>query len=216
MMGCSSAEEKAATARQGEVCGAQEDCAPGLACGVNNGAHFGRARADRVCWASSCEQDESACGTSSSPCGPNCAGATACDPEQADFKCPGNEVCSGLLTPLYGLNDAAGVCVDPSCPSNDETKCGTRKSLCGIQCICTPECSAATCASSDDGCGDVCPGVCKSGEPCRESLECPIDFACLATPDGAGICRPNTCLFKVLEPPLCGVPGAPCGEQCPT
>jgi hypothetical protein len=214
LAGCSSADHPGESER-GAVCSVNSDCRAGLVCGINNGAHFGRARGDRVCWPSSCDMDATACGTSDSPCGPDCAEGTVCDPAQPANVCHGNEVCKEGLGALFGLGSVAGVCVDPSCPSNDETKCGRLNSLCGVECICTPDCSKATCANPIDNCGGFCGAVCQNGDPCQQSVQCPVGSACLSSPDNAGVCLPNMCAFQVLQPPLCGTPGAPCGDQCP-
>ena len=214
LAGCASADGPGESER-GALCAASSECREGLVCGINNGAHFGRARGERVCWAGRCDTDATACGTPDSPCGTQCDGVTVCDPNQPGNMCHGNEVCKASLAPLFGLGPVAGVCVDPSCPSNDESMCGSWSSLCGVQCICTPDCSKATCADAADNCGDVCEGVCQNGDPCQDSLQCPIGSACLTSVANAGVCRPNMCAFQVLQPPLCGTPGAPCGDQCP-
>jgi hypothetical protein len=201
----------------GGTCHGDADCRNGEVCGTNNGAHFGRARADDVCWGGGCGTDSSDCGQPNSKCGPHCRGATPCDPSDPNAICPAGEVCKRGLAPLYDLAaEVAGVCVDPSCPSDDPAKCGALDSLCGKQCICTPDCSQATAANPSDGCGDQCPNVCPLGQACcTQDLHCPTGVVCVAQPSGPGICRKPSCLFKHLEPPLCGHPGADCGDTCP-
>jgi hypothetical protein len=82
--------------------------------------------------------------------------------------------------------------------------------------ICQPDCSQATCTSPKDTCGGECPGVCAAGElGCQSDLHCEPEYACVAKPDGTTTCMPADCTLVVLEPPLCGEPGALCGEQCP-
>lgn len=215
-----------AACQPGKLCGSNADCAAELTCGINNGGYFGFARSARVCWSTSgCEDgvDETECGTPTSICGKNCGGVVPCDP--AASICPGGEVCKLGLHQLFGL-DTGGVCVDPTCPSNDPNKCGTSSSLCGKQCICTPDCSTATAANPDDHCGGICPHLCATGQACCTSdLNCAVGEFCSAQPSGAGICRPAKCAYKHLaptpanqqgdEPPLCGSPNSPCGAQCP-
>jgi hypothetical protein len=45
-------------------------------------------------------------------------------------------------------------------------------------------------------------------------VHCPAGYLCGVRPNGATECMPADCFFRTLEPPDCGVPGAPCGE-CP-
>ena len=179
-----------------------------------NGGYFGLPRSKRVCWPTTCANgvDASECGSDSSVCGKNCGGVVVCDP--ANPLCPSGETCKAGLEQLFGVQ-GPGVCVDPSCPSNDPAKCGTETSLCGKQCICTPDCSAATAANPDDGCGGDCPHLCPMGQACcKTDLNCPVAAFCQAQPSGAGICRPQSCAFQRLQPPLCGSASAPCGQQC--
>jgi RHS repeat-associated protein len=202
----------------GHDCSADADCASGLACGENNGACFGQARSKKVCWQAACANDPNAtgCGAPDSPCGQNCACVNGCDPASATNTCAAGEVCKAGLAQIFDAS-TPGVCTDPRCPSNDPALCGTADSLCGARCVCTPSCSAATCQNPDDGCGGLCLNVCKNGEPgCQDDITCAPGFSCIAGTDGVNACRPGSCAFQVLAPPLCGTPGAPCGDTCPT
>jgi len=202
-----------------QACTADTDCAPGLACGTNNGGCFNGARRNKVCWPTQCQDgvtpDE--CGQPSSPCGPNCACVDdVCDPANSASTCPAGETCKPGLGQLFG-SDAAAVCVTTGvCPSNDPATCGSVSALCGKECICTSDCSTATAANPDDHCGGVCPHLCAMGQQCCSSdLNCPTGAFCDAQPSGAGICRPGSCAYQHLAPPLCGSADAPCGAQCP-
>ncbi len=82
---------------------------------------------------------------------------------------------------------------------------------------CEPKCSSATCQNPGDQCGGQCPGVCANGQSgCKTDINCQTGSVCLAYPDGTTACLPGNCAFRVLMPPLCGLPGAECGETCPT
>jgi hypothetical protein len=51
-------------------CVSNADCAAGQTCGSNNGASFGRAATDDLCWPTSCASPPSGyCGSVLSPCG---------------------------------------------------------------------------------------------------------------------------------------------------
>ncbi len=200
----------------GGKCTGDVDCVTGLVCGNNNGACFGGVRAERRCWKPTCGDGNTAeCGQPDSPCGPNCTCTTGCDSRNPQSTCPSREVCLPRMgLPLHAPTIDA--CLDPRCPSNDPTLCGRPDSLCGPACICTPNCSQATCANPVDGCGGQCPGVCVGGQPgCTSDLNCPAGFSCLKGADGINICRPGACAFRLLVPPLCGSPGALCGDTCP-
>jgi RHS repeat-associated protein len=203
----------------GGVCASDADCASGFVCGTNNGACFGNLpRATRVCWPATCEGggNRNACGSAGSACGSNCACVTPCDPADAGTSCPTSEVCKARAGRLFDV-PIADVCVDPRCPSNDPALCGRADSLCGATCVCTPNCSSATCANPSDGCGGLCPGVCGGGSTgCTADVNCPAGFVCIPSEDGTRTCRPGECAFRVLAPPLCGAPGAACGDQCPS
>ena len=202
----------------GHDCSADTDCASGLACGGNNGACFGQARSKSVCWQPACATDTSAtgCGAANSPCGQNCACVTSCDPNSSTNSCPASEVCKPGLAQFFGAT-SPGVCTDPRCPSSDPTLCGTADSLCGSACVCPRNCAIATCQNPADGCGGVCPSVCKNGDTgCTNDVSCGSGLSCIAGTDGVNTCRPSYCAFQVLAPPLCGSKGAPCGDQCPS
>lgn len=206
-----------AACQTGDLCTADSDCAAGLACGTNNAGCFDGARAERVCWPAQCQEQVSPeeCGQPNSPCGPNCACVKACDQADPNSDCPPGESCKAGIAVIYN-SDAPGVCVAEGCPSDDPTLCGGVRSLCGNQCICTPDCSAATAEDPDDQCGGICPHLCPMGQTCcTTDLNCPISSFCQAQPNGLGICRPDSCAYKHLTPPLCGSPIAPCGEECP-
>ena len=82
--------------------------------------------------------------------------------------------------------------------------------------ICIPDCSDATCLEPKDTCGGECPGVCGEREDgCTIDVHCPAGYLCLGDADGSSTCLPSDCAFRVLEPPLCGEPGAMCGDKCP-
>jgi RHS repeat-associated protein len=195
----------------GDSCEDDLDCAAGFVCGNNNGACFGGRRADKVCWPATCADgvtpDE--CGQPGSICGQNCECVVSCEP--ANPTCPGDDQCK----PLGGLFDASttDVCVDPRCPSNDPAYCGPDDSLCG-PCICTPDCSDATCEDPGDGCDGTCPGVCEFNEETSDEGACLSGGVAVGRPDNLKVCRPAICDVSVLKPPLCGPPPAPCGE-CP-
>ncbi|MEO8902260.1 MAG: SpvB/TcaC N-terminal domain-containing protein, partial [Polyangiaceae bacterium] len=202
----------------GHGCSADGDCASGLACGGNNGACFGQARSKSVCWQAACANAPTAtgCGASDSPCGQNCACVNGCDPASATNTCAAGEVCKAGLSQIFDAT-TAGVCTDPRCPSNDPALCGSADSLCGAACVCTRNCSAATCQNPADGCGGICPTVCKNGDPgCTDDIACGPGLTCIAGTDGVNTCRPSSCAFHVLAPPVCGTSGAICGDKCPT
>jgi RHS repeat-associated protein len=198
------------------ICSTTADCPSGLICGENNGACFGSMpRATRVCWDPQCVSGghRQSCGDANSLCGSNCDCVNPCDPTSPS--CPTSEVCKPRMGGLFYAS-VPDICVDPRCPSNDPTLCGFGEALCGQICVCTPDCSSATCANPADGCGGVCPGTCPgSSTGCTEDVNCPADHTCLASGDGTRTCRPSICFGKALVPPLCGSPGAPCGDQCP-
>jgi RHS repeat-associated protein len=201
----------------GGGCASDTDCGAGLVCGINNGACFGQARIQRVCWDPSCNLGGNAvaCGNANSMCGSNCACVNPCDAADPGTTCPSGEVCKEGAGLQFNA-PFADVCADPRCPSNDPVLCGQTNSLCGATCVCTPNCSSATCANPSDGCGGVCPGACPSGSTgCTVDATCPPGFACIPADDGTTTCRPADCAYRQMVPPLCGVSGAPCGEQCP-
>jgi len=202
----------------GEGCNDDSDCADGLICPPNNGACFGDVRTARKCWSPSCQDEvieEGECGLPDSPCGPNCACVNSCNELDPTNACPPGEV----PEPGYGAAYGAGsdcVCLPPECPSNDPQLCGSPASLCG-PCIAVPDCSEATCANPSNKAGGVCPGVCDPGEcGCTDDIHCDPGFVCLQAVDGCATCRPSSCAYTTLVPPLCGSPGAPCGDECPT
>ena len=202
----------------GNVCNSDADCPSDQVCGEGNGACFGHARAERVCWKPACSLDNLAagCGSEDSACGQNCACVNSCDTTGAGpDNCAAGEVCSKGMGSLFGAA-TPDVCLDPRCPSNDPALCGGPGSVCGSQCLCTANCSAATCDNPSDGCGGICPGVCQNGQHCTEDVHCPSGGVCLEDAQGVPTCRPAVCAFKTLTPPLCGSPGATCGDQCPT
>jgi len=198
----------------GGNCFSDVDCVTGLVCGMNNGACFGGAREERRCWKPSCGGGLE-CGQPDSACGSNCSCVTVCDSNNPQTVCPNGEVCKARMgIPLHA--PSPDVCLDPRCPSSDPALCGTARALCGQPCICTPDCSRATCANPDDGCGGKCAGVCGAGQPgCPDDVTCPNGYSCLRGSDGVNTCLPGSCAFRVLTPPLCGTPGAPCGDTCP-
>lgn len=201
----------------GEGCSADSDCETGMACGTNNGACFRNSRSQRSCWPVQCQDgvmpDE--CGQENSPCGKNCSCVRPCVSGDPASTCPAGEVCKPGLGPLFG-SSSPDVCAAEVCPSNDPALCGGQADLCG-KCLCTPNCTAATCQSPGDGCNGQCSNVCADGQTgCTLDLHCPSGSACLLGPDGVNVCRPAECAFRKLEPPLCGTSGAPCGAQCPT
>jgi RHS repeat-associated protein len=200
-------------------CDDADDCAAGLDCGENNGACYGRARAKKVCWPTSCADgigfDE--CGTETSACGSNCACVIPCDPDNPASVCPDGEVCKRDLGSYFRAG-SPHVCLDPEaeCPTNNPADCGTRFSKCGATCVCTPDCSIATCADPSGGCpGQVCPGVCDPGQVTPSGGACSTGHAAYFGPDGIQRCRPIICTLVPVVPPLCGTPDAECGEECP-
>lgn len=202
---------------KGEVCTTSSDCSSGLECGTNNGGYFGKARATRVCWPTACEDgvSSSECGSATSLCGPNCGGVKPCTPNDPNASCPNGEACQPNMGRMFG-SPVEDVCVDSDCPSNDPALCGTPSSLCGEQCVCLPNCSGATAANPNDGCGGVCPHLCQDGQACcTTDLNCAIGSSCQLQADGSGLCRKSLCTFARLVPPLCGHAGAICGDQCP-
>ncbi len=139
----------------------------------------------------------------------NCATAFGCFPEDCTTGCAANPSAPGCAPPHCTNNvqdadetgkDCGGTCGDMACDPE----------------ICAPDCSSATCANPSDGCGGECPAVCGPNEPgCTESLQCPPDYACVEDGAGSSVCYPDFCSFRTLAPPLCGHPGAPCGDECP-
>jgi hypothetical protein len=185
---CSSEGQRRHT---GESCTNADDCDTGLVCGESNGACFGRVRAERMCWSPTCEDRDNRgpCGEPGAACGSNCACVTRCDPNDPHTVCPTGEVCEaglGVLFPDAVFND---VCVDPRCPSNDPALCGSAWALCGAHCVCTPDCSSATCAKPRDTCGGLCIGVCQAGETgCIESVNCQPGYVCIPDASGRSTC----------------------------
>ncbi len=117
--------------------------------------------------------------------------------------------CSSGADP--GQSDACATCLQNGQPVGDA---GRDQWVNGI---CFPDCSSATCRAPKDGCGGLCPGVCKSGEHgCFYDVVCPAGFSCLEFEDGTTTCLPGECAFRVLAPPLCGSPDASCGDKCPS
>jgi len=174
------------------TCSSDRDCLPDEVCGVNNGACFGLSRATRVCWKASCHPGTSDvdCERLGGDCGTHCPCLTECDAIDPQSTCPTGEVCKKRLGGLFG-DPGTDVCVDPRCPSNDRALCGEPTSLCGMTCICTADCSAATCANSGDGCGGECPSVCEDGQTgCKDSLNCGPGRMCLVGANGVSACLP--------------------------
>jgi RHS repeat-associated protein len=201
-------------------CHGATDCASGLACGQHNGACFNQSREDNMCWPTQCSDgvDPTECGSTDSPCGQNCACATACNADDPASTCPPGEECKRNLGPSMNV-DARDVCLGTICPTDNPAYCGTPTSACGQTCIRTPDCSQATCSNPLDQYGHPCAGVCGPGEgSCTDDLECKDGGVCpTANPPGAPRqCRPPICVTSLLRPPFCGHPGAPCGDQCPT
>jgi RHS repeat-associated protein len=197
-------------------CNTASDCGSGLVCGSHNGACFDKTREDSVCWPAQCANgvDPSECGSANSPCGQNCSCAQGCDAQATTNTCASGEACVKGLGPEFKLG-TRDVCLSSACPSDDPAYCGDPSKLCGTDCICTPDCSKATCQNPDDGCGHLCPGVCAPNTgPCTEDIECADGSACPpAIADGPRVC--TSCMFEVLRPPLCGHSGAQCGDTCP-
>jgi RHS repeat-associated protein len=203
----------------GSGCTVDADCGADSVCGTSNGACFGHARAQRVCWKSSCQlgTDVGGCGSADSACGQNCACVNGCDASSVTNTCAAGEICKAGFGRAFAAPTTPDVCVDVRCPSNDPALCGSPSSVCGASCVCTADCSHATCANPSDGCGGTCPNVCKVGDPgCHDDVNCPSGSSCLADPSGTAICRPSSCAFRILAPPLCGTSGAVCGDTCPT
>jgi RHS repeat-associated protein len=202
----------------GNACASTADCGDGLECGTNNGACFGtgKPRAQSVCWPAACADgvEPSECGESNSPCGQNCSCFNSCDTDAASSTCPSSEICKRGLGSVVG-GSTRDVCTHDDCPSNDPTQCGTKSSLCGEHCICTPNCAAATCANPGDGCMGECRAVCDNGDVCTKDIHCPVGSSCPLTSNGPRVCRPDICTERAIRPPLCGTPGAVCGA-CPT
>ncbi|HTQ07202.1 MAG TPA: hypothetical protein VMI54_25270 [Polyangiaceae bacterium] len=195
------------------ACTSDADCPSGEVCGALNGACFGFARAHTVCWPPSCTDDQlSDCGAPGRACGKNCSCVTACNADDAAQSCPSGEVCQRELGyALHGwFRDACG---DPRCASGDPSLCGDQHAVCGA-CVCTQDCSSATCDDPSDGCGGVCIGVCADYSPCPTGGGCGVGFQCLSMPDGVK-CLPAECAIVTLAPPLCGTASAFCGPTCP-
>ncbi len=194
-------------------CGTDADCGTGMVCGQSNGACFGHARAERVCWPATCQQEGTAvggCGDADSPCGQNCACVNGCDASAVTNACAPGEVCQKGLGRIFQAS-TPDVCTDPRCPSNDPSLCGSAASVCGATCVCTADCSHATCQNPSDGCGGTCMNVCNTGQMgCLDDLNCQSGFACIG-----GTCLPASCAFRIVAPPLCGTSGALCGDTCP-
>jgi RHS repeat-associated protein len=208
----------------GKVCNTQTDCAGGLICETNNGACFGLARDERVCWPAECTDgiDDTECGQPTSPCGSLCGCGVSCNTEEPASTCPTGEECLRDFGRVLSIpsRDACG----PGggiCPSDESDLCGDELKLCGKNCICIPDCSSATPENPSDGCGGLCRAVCPIGLRgcCTQDYECAGGGACLTDPDGVRTCRPtgsNGCDNRALKPPLCGTPSALCGPVCPT
>jgi hypothetical protein len=182
-------------------------------CGELNGACFGYARSHRVCWPPSCADNQlSDCGKPGRTCGKNCACVTSCDAEDPKSKCPSGEVCQ--LDLGYALEGwARDACGDPRCATNDPTLCGDRHAVCG-DCVCTRDCSQATCEDPSDGCGGTCAAVCQPYQACPAGVGCTDGYQCFTNLDPA-TCLPVACSLVTLEPPVCGTPDAECGATCP-
>ena len=206
----------------GDGCTEDSDCDGSLVCGTNNGGYFCGSRSERVCWPAQCQDgvEASECGTASSPCGPNCPGVVECGtpdpdhPSACPVGCPAGEQCKAGFGRVFNAN-SDDVCLPTGCPSNDPDKCGSAESLCGEQCVGTPDCSNASPTHPEDGNGGQCPHTCPDGEACcNEDIQCPVGSMCQAQEFGPGVCRPGICRYQRLTPPFCGIPGAICGDQC--
>jgi len=203
----------------GQDCGSDSDCGAGLACGRHNGGCLGLSRARSVCWPTACADgvDPTECGSPGSLCGESCSCVTGCDADNPSSTCPPGDECKPNLGPAFG-SPSPDVCLPPICPSNDPAYCGQADSLCGAVCICTPDCSQATCENPGDHCGHLCPGVCDINEgPCTDPVVCKNAGSCPPPnpPEAPRVCRESMCATAVLRPPLCGHPGAVCGDECP-
>jgi hypothetical protein len=108
-----------------------------------------------------------------------------------------SETPGGGIEPVPGGLDAGGL---------DDSRGGDD--------YCRPDCSVATCQNPKDTCGGECPGVCANESGCKYDVHCQPGYACVHQ-DQTTTCLPADCLGRVLVPPLCGLPGAKCGEKCP-
>jgi hypothetical protein len=115
-------------------CDSDDQCAPGLRCGVDNGPHYGLPANWDVCVPEFCpvfdpsDPDAAMCNDPECPCG---LATGDCD---NDSQCAPGLVCGHDVGPLYGLPAGWDVCVDPQCPLFDPDV--TDWSFCSADCPC--------------------------------------------------------------------------------
>ncbi len=205
----------------GEVgCSADTDCEPGLVCGKDVGARFGKNPTDDVCWSGACSVSPrmGGCGYPDAPCGEQCSDRVEC---ASNADCPGGQVCGTNNGQLFGAS-ALRVCWPASCETNPASACGTVQSSCGV-CRCKPDCASKSCGDDPaDGCGGVCRGLCSDrvagcsrGSDCNDGSVCMEDAGPrVGLPTGSDVCLPSMCMAPTEE--QCGSIADPCGlcETC--
>ena len=202
----------------GGTCTNDADCAPGLACLIGYGPHFGLPRGTNVCGDPICPTHnfEKGCGFPDAVCGSSCGDGIICDD---DSDCPGGEICGIGKGPDYDL-PFANVCVPPDCVTDPVAGgCGTVASRCG-QCPCTKTCDTKSCGDDPaDGCGGRCREFCDDREPgCTADADCPAGSACffgggprIGLGEGVNVCLPVRCLDPNPARSLCGSVNSECG-----
>ncbi len=187
-------------------CDSGDDCDEGEVCDAEAAAACGNA--GKACWSAICRDDpvEAGCGAENSICGPVCP-IDVC--ASALGECP-----AGLVAhrELSRFSDCDLLCIPADClnPAFQAANCGGQGKICK-ECLCTPDCSTATCANPDDNCGGQCGGVCANGESgCSADVHCGEGLACIR-----GTCRPVECTVPDLLAALCEAPSSPCGDACP-
>ncbi|HEX9816386.1 MAG TPA: SpvB/TcaC N-terminal domain-containing protein, partial [Candidatus Thermoplasmatota archaeon] len=197
----------------GEPCNptGAEDCAPGLACGNNNGPIFGTT--GDVCWEESCNLFPWLDGCLPRP-----------DTCMQDSDCPFGKVCGVENGLRFGDEPTVRYCWDPICNAETQAGCDDPALPCGL-CTCQDNCVSRSCGDDpgDDGCGGTCTAFCEDGEPnCTGDADCQSGSVCLENAGAmygfdpsTSVCVPLDCIGPIdVESIDCGTTTSRCG-LCP-
>lgn len=156
-------------------------------------------------------------------CSSDCSAESTPMACSTDGECPPEQFCSHGSGAALGLDPALSYCLprDP-CETDPEASCGFSGAVCGA-CTCVPDCGGKTCgASSDDGCGDVCRGICNPrASGCHRDSDCTQGYVCgigagprFGHAAGTNVCIPVECDDDVAAQSQCGTVLSHCGV-CP-